>query len=433
MKKLEKATVRVELRVWLPLLWLFLLLLAAFLLPDRVWNTLLIGFGGLFAIAYVWAKQLARELHGERRLRFGWVAVGDQLEEQFTLHNEGALPALWVEVLDNAKVPGYQAAVVQSVGGNQTVRWRQTAVCQQRGQFTLGPWTLRSGDPFGIFIVTHHYPISSEIIIHPPIHSQLPIALPAGQSSGQARMRRQAWQATINASTVRSYQPQDPLRWIHWPTSAHREALYVRQFDQDAAGDIWLLLDVQTAVQLGSGADSSEEHAILLAAALVARAIGQNRAIGLASYGQPPQIIAPGSGQGQQWKLLRALALSQANGTLPLLQAMGDLAHIAQQGAAAIIITASNTLDWLPQLLTLARSGIESTLVLLDRPSFGGQGNSAEIQTAVHRLGFQAQIVRRGDLGQPPQPEQPRGFWEFRTTPSGGTIVVRSPLTDHAA
>lgn len=430
MRETKTATVHVEMRVWLPLLWLLLLLVAAFLLPDRVWNTLLIGFGGLFAVAYGWARQLAQGLHGERRLRFGWVAVGDRLEEQFTLHNEGRLPALWVEVLDSATVPGYQAAVVQSVGSHETIRWRETAVCQQRGQFTLGPWTLRSGDPFGIFIVTHHYPLSSDIIIHPPIHSQLPIALPAGQSSGQVRLRRQAWQATINAATVRSYQPQDPLRWIHWPTSAHRNTLYVRQFDQDAAGDIWLLLDVATAVQLGSGADSSEEHAILLAAALVARAIGQNRAVGLASYGQPPQIIPPGNGQGQQWKLLRALALSQANGMLPLPQALADLVRIAQHGAAAIIITATDTLDWLPQLLRLAQNGIESTVLLLDRPSFGGEGNSVAVQTAVQQLGFHAQIVRQGELGQPPQPVQPRGFWEFRTTPSGGTVAVRSPLAE---
>lgn len=399
--------VHVEMRVWLPLTWLLLLLFAAFLLPDRVWNTLLIGLGGLFAIAYAWARQLANGLRGERRLRFGWVAVGDRLEEQFALYNVGRLPALWVEVVDSANVPGYRAAVVQSLGGDGAVRWRETAVCQQRGQYTLGPWTLRSGDPFGIFIVTHHYPSNSEIIIHPPIHSHLPIPLPAGQTSGQARRQQQTWQAAINAATVREYQPRDPQRWIHWPTTARRGELFVRQFDHDAAGDIWLLLDVATAVQLGSGSDGSEEHAILLAAALVARAIGQNRAIGLASYSRRPHIIPPGSGQGQQWKLLRALALSQADGTLPLAAALADLARIAQRGAAAIIITPTGVLDWLPQLVTLAQNGVESTVLLLDRGSFGGEGDSEEVQTAVRQLGFPAHLIRQGDLGQTVDDQQP--------------------------
>ena len=55
-----------------------------------------------------------------------------------------------------------------------------------------------------------------------------------------------------NAATVRDYHIDDPYRWIHWPTSARRDALYVRQFERDAAGDIWLLLDAQAATQLGA-------------------------------------------------------------------------------------------------------------------------------------------------------------------------------------
>ena len=49
-------------RRYLPFIWLALLLLAAILLPDRIWNTLLVGFGGLFLIAYLWVRLLANGL-----------------------------------------------------------------------------------------------------------------------------------------------------------------------------------------------------------------------------------------------------------------------------------------------------------------------------------------------------------------------------------
>lgn len=390
---------KVEMRVWLPLLWLAVLLAAAFLLPDRVWNTLLLGFGGMFGVAFLWARELAKGLSGARRLRFGWVAVGDLLEERFSLTNTSYLPALWVEVLDASNVPGYRTAVVRSVSPFQTINWRETAVCLRRGQFNIGPWTLRTGDPFGIFIVTHHYPSSSEIIIHPPIHGQIPIPLPAGQSNGRVRARQQSWLATLNAATVRSYQPHDPQRWIHWPTSARRGSLYVRQFDLDAAGDIWLVLDLETAVQLGRETLGTEEHAVLLAASLAARGLRQNRGVGLATYGQTPQIILPGQGQGQQWKLLRALALVAADGQLSVGQALQDVARVAQRGAAAVIITPTDKLDWLPQLASLAKRGIESNVILLERGSFGGEGKTAVLQDAVRQLGFYAQTVRQGEIG----------------------------------
>lgn len=411
----------------LPLIWLALLLLAAILLPDRIWNTLLVGFGGLFIIAYLWVRLLAKGLYAERHLRFRWVSVGDQLHEQFSLSNTSPIPALWVEILDFSNVPGYRPAVVRSVGSNGSDQWRETTVCQQRGQFQLGPWAIRSGDPFGIFTLTRNYPAHEEIIIHPPIHGNLTIPLPAGQSSGQVRARQKSWQATVNAASVRDYHPNDPLRWIHWPTSAHRGELFVREFDLDAAGDIWILLDMAAAVQLGSGISSTEEHAVLLAASLAAQALGQNRAVGLAAYGQTPQIVPAGRGQGQQWKLLRALALVNANGANSLSQAITDLGRIARRGAAAIIITPTAQADWIPDLLALGQRGIQSHITLLDRPSFGGAGSSEGLRQAIRQLGFRAHVVHQGEIGQPLQEQERRGFWEFKVTPTGRAVAVRSP------
>lgn len=421
------SAVSFRLRSRLPVLWLALTFLAALLLPHRIWTALLVGLGGLFLVAALWAGQLARGLRGSRRLRFGWVAVGDRLSEQFALVNESDFPAFWVEIVDESNVPGYRAAVVRSVGAGQVERWRQDAICQQRGHFHLGPWSLHSADPFGLFEVTVRYPISDEIIIHPPIHTRLPIPLPAGQSSGRSRAQERSWQATINAASVRDYQPQDPYRWIHWRTSARTNKLHVRQFDLDAAGDVWLLLDLEAAVQLGVGAEGTEEHAVLLAASLAARASLENRPIGLATYGQMPQLIPPGQGEGQQWRLLRALALVRAEGETSLARALQDLSGTARRGSAAVIITPTGRAEWLPALLQLIQAGIESNVVLLERASFGGEGNSYALQDAVRQTGANCHLLRQGDVGRPSQPEEQRGFWEFKTLATGKVVVLKRP------
>ncbi len=426
----EKISLKLRLR--LPFISFAVLLAAAFLLPNPVWNTLLIGLGGLFVVGYVWVWQLGAHLHGSRRLRYGWVAVGDQLEERFELINNGPIPALWVEIIDYTTIPGYKTAVVRSVPANQSDHWRETAVCQQRGQFSLGPWAIRSSDPFGLFEMSHFYSQTEEIIIHPPVHGRLPIPLPTGTSSGQARLRRRSWQATTNAATVRGYHPGDPLRWIHWPISAHKDSLYVREFDQDAAGDIWILLDCEAAVQLSGGAKSDVashtiEQAVLLAASLAARAVRHNRAVGLAGYGRSPQIIHTGNGQGQQWRILRALALLDADGTTPLSAALYDLGRIVRRGTAVIVITPSGAADWLPELVRLAQHGVESDVVLLDRPSFGGEGSSEGLGTAVRQLGFPCQVIRQGEVGTPLETQQRRGFWEFRVTGTGKVVAVKTP------
>jgi uncharacterized protein (DUF58 family) len=416
-------TTQIELRLRLPILSFFIVLAAALLFPNRAWNTLLVGLGGMFLAAYLWAQSMARGLSAHRQLQSRWVEVGDRLEELFEITNYSSLPALWVEVQDETSVPGYRTAVVRSVSPNSYDRWRERAICQQRGQYTLGPWAIRTGDPFGIFIVTHRYDETSEIIIHPPIHDQLPVDLPAGQSSGRHRARQRSWQATNNAATVRKYQPGDPLRWIHWPTSARHADLYSREFDLDAAGDLWILVDMQEGVQLGSGLDGTEEHAVLLAASLAVRALRYNRAVGLACYGRIPQLIPAARGASQRWRILRALAITQTDGQISLRRSLQDLAATAERGSAALIITPSGTTDWLPELLHLAQRGIEGTVVILDRPSFGGTGHSQTVVNGVRQLGLAGFVLHQGETGVPLYAHR-HHIGDFIVTGTGKVVMI---------
>lgn len=424
---LGQTEARMEVRFRLPFLWLAGLAAVSLLLPDRIWTTLLVGLIALIIVAFIWARSLARGLSAERRLQFGWVSVGDRLEEEFTIINRSGLPALWVQIQDQSDVPGYRVGSARSVGSDERIRWRQASICSRRGRYRLGPWAIDSGDPFGIFRVTHRYDAAEEIIVHPPIYSSLPMPLPPGRVEGRARSRERTPQATINAATVRDYHILDPFHWIHWPTTARKGELYVRQFERDAAGDIWIVVDCRSDVHLGDGATGTEEHAVLLAASLAARALNETRGVGLAAYGQDPQIVVPGSGEGQLWRILRGLALLRADGEADLERVLRELGDTMRRGSAAVIITPTDDVAWLPQLARLTRQGMECQVILLDRATFGGEGNSTALRQAINHLGVRCTLVGRGEIGRPIIEEQAHGFWEFKVTGTGKAVAVRRP------
>ena len=255
----------VSIRLKIRMLPVLCVLVAFFAIFDgyRGWAILLIVLGGIWLVSYIWARALTEGLSLRREMRFGWAQVGDRLEERFTLINRAAVQALWVEVLDQTNMPDYKANQVRGVDGRSENRWHIEGVCRHRGLYTLGPTTLRTGDPFGIYSVTIQDPASATLMVMPPVVSLPPIEVAPGGRAGEGSPRVNAPQQTVSSASVREYQPGDSLRWIHWPTSARRGAPFVRVMESIPAGDWWIILDLDQAIQVGTGQDSTMEHGII--------------------------------------------------------------------------------------------------------------------------------------------------------------------------
>ena len=384
-----------------PALYLLIpLAIAAYWFPNPLWNTLLAGLISTILIAYAWARGLASGIQAKRTVRKQWVGVGDQLLEAFEVAHVGRLPAIWFELRDRSNLPNYHPSTVRSLWNRRT-RWQDSAICTQRGQFRLGPWQIVTQDPFGLFQITHHYPLVTELFIYPPVHAGLPIPLPSGESEGQTNANGRAWEATTRVAGVRPYTTHDPFRWIHWPTSARSRELQVRQFDRDEGGDIWLLLDLEVRQQLGDNLDSTYEQAIIIAASLAALALSNNRAVGLAIYARRPVLIPPVRGHAQRWKLLRALAAATIDGTTDVATGLRDLARSARRGSSILIVTPTNSAELLPSLLDLRRRGIGQQVVVLERKSFGAEESNTALFESIRKLGVRATLQSKDALGQP--------------------------------
>ncbi len=393
--------------------------------PSRIWTIFLVGLGGLLAISYAWARALQRGLTLRREMRYGWLQVGDTLEERFSLHNSGWFPATWVEIEDQSTLPGYNASRATGADADSTNQWLTEGICARRGVYFLGGATLTTGDPFGIFTVHIEDPARATLMVMPPVAPLPPLEITPGGYSGDGRPLPHAPELTVNANSVRAYAPGDSLRLIHWPTTARQGKPFVRLFDGAPASDWWILLDLHAQAQLGNGPDSTDEHGIILAASLAERGLRARRSVGLIVNGQSLGWLPPRPGENQKWDMLRALALAE-RGPTPLPHLLERIRPALGRTASLVIITPDMQPSWLNALLPLRWRGIQTTALLLEPRSFGGAANPAALTAALSQMGIAHHLIPRGLLDQAEAHLSPHR-WEWRITPRGRAIPIRTP------
>jgi len=384
----------------LPPALVVLLLFLQLTTPAKVWSWLLAGLTTILVIGYVWARQMRDRVTACRDLRGTWVVVGDVLQEHFRLQNRSFLPVLWAEVVDSSDVPSYSANRVETAPARGSRSWQTQGICQRRGLFTLGPWELHMGDPFGLFRVIHRYSDTRTLLVYPRIMHLPSLNLPRGAASGTSRTSQRSVEPTVAASGVRDYVPGDALRRIHWRITAHRDSLMVRQFDLEPSGNLWIVLDLDRNVQAGEGQESTEEYGVILAASLAAEMLRQNRAVGLVAFGQEPVFALPQRGQAQLWRLLHLLAGVSVGPDWPLARVLEEIGPTLGRGLTLVVITPSLSADWIAPLLPLMRRSIAPAAILLDRASFDGRDGEPGSVTALRGLlaeqGVPSHVIRKG-------------------------------------
>ena len=362
--------------------------LLVLLVPSRVWHYLFVSFLATYGLSYAWTRSLARGIQVARRYESSLVQVGDNLIEDFVLANRSVFPAPWLELRDWSDLPGYSVSVAFGVGAQAEERWRAGGICRQRGQFRLGPWRVTTGDPFGLFEAVGEAGVVADLLVYPPIGKAPEVALQRGRDSGGRSHMQHSLEQTITASRVREYVAGDPPRYIHWPTSLRTRALMVKDFDLEPSGDLWLVLDMQRWVQAGELDRSTEEYMVLAAAALAAKALDRNQAVGIIAYGGERLFVPPGKGDSQHWRIMRELATVRAQGEWPIVRVLETEKWNLGHGTSVVVLAPSAAADLPVGLETVRRLGAGVSVLLLDSSSFGGSGDVSAISRQLADMGM---------------------------------------------
>ncbi|MFB6164172.1 MAG: DUF58 domain-containing protein [Haloarculaceae archaeon] len=164
----------------------------------------------------------------------------------------------------------------------------------ERGEWTLGPARLVVTDVLGAFVETVEPDGTATVLVYPRVVDLRGAAAFAGLFQRGAATERQAFAA------VREYEPGDPLRDVHWKTSAKRpgDDLVVRQFDGSEDED-------DRVVIAAAAAEGRADEMASAAASVALLALEAGASVGITC---PAGSVPAGRGADHRRRLLELLA-----------------------------------------------------------------------------------------------------------------------------
>jgi uncharacterized protein (DUF58 family) len=319
--------------------------------------------------------------------------VGEVLRATYTLRSTSRIPKLWLEVHNPSTLPVPLPGRAISLGAHGERSWIAKVPLGRRGHFRVDPLPIRTGDPFGFFEASASVGHGLTLVVYPRIEPIPRWRLSAVSLEGSRSTPVRTQQTTPLATSVRPYAPGDGFNRIHWPSTARTGEIRVKEFDLEQTADVWIILDLQRAVQVGTGDDGTVEVGVRVAAAIAERAIEENRAVALTTTGSRVTVLPPDRGPRQRQKVLQLLAAVEGDGVTPLAETLVAGLPLLRRGMAALIITGSTEPGWVRPLATLRPRGIGCQVLWLDPAVYARR--AAELEATIAEPAVAAALIDR--------------------------------------
>ncbi|MGM0817767.1 MAG: DUF58 domain-containing protein [Actinomycetota bacterium] len=223
-----------------------------------------LGIGELYAVAVAAVALVAlatasvqlatAAVAARRRVAPERLEPDEPFEVAIDLRNDGRLP-LGTLLAEDACPPALAtlrsgvAAAPRALLSGLPPRATRTASYEAlppgRGRWRIGPLSIAVRDPFGLAEQRRRYEATSTVLVWPRLVDLPSGRLPGTSLGGGAAERRRLLDVGDEFHTMREYHPGDDLRRVHWPSTARRAKLMVRQHEQPWAAQATVVLDTR--------------------------------------------------------------------------------------------------------------------------------------------------------------------------------------------
>jgi uncharacterized protein (DUF58 family) len=257
-------------------------------------------------------------------------------------------------------------------------------------------------DPFGLAQRVQPLADASPLLVYPRLARLNVLFAERGlraHGAGRILLRRSAG---FELHSVREYQSGESLRRVHWPSTARRQQLMVKELEDTPRDEIVVVLDAEAGHGSGPPGASSFDAQVRAAGSLLwAHARRGRNARLVVTSGMGDEAVSVRSYERDWPRALEILAVAEQNGGRPVETILTDQAGAATHARDLAVVTAALRPALVETLISRAAARQQVSVVHVDAASFAGRRRGAVgTDAAVLRLesaGIAVAIFRRGD------------------------------------
>jgi uncharacterized protein (DUF58 family) len=262
-----------------------------------------------------------------------------------------------------------------------------------RGLFSLSDPKITIGDLLGLVSVTPRVACEpARIVVRPRLTALDGLFSDAGRAVGDGRRMLLRRAAGFDFHSVREHEQGESLRRVHWPTSARRGQLMVKELEDTANDGVVVILDCDPACAVASSFDT----AVRVAGSMLRGHATRGRVATFVSTGRARAVVPVRSAAADFEGAVGALAAAEPD-ALDGLSRFLQADHPWVGSGELTIVTATTDPSAFAVMLALATRRLVS-VVWIDAASFASRPTRAEpglLRLAAH--GVPTAVVRRGD------------------------------------
>jgi uncharacterized protein (DUF58 family) len=344
-------------------------------------------------LSFIWSWTSLSGLSFARRLSSDRAQVGDQLREELAVRNQSIFGKLFLEIEDRTTLPGHLANRVIKLGPRSARQWRVASVARERGRHRLGPVTLRSGDPFGLFRRQKRLRETLDVTVYPLTVDLEPYVPGSVLQSGGGVIQRRSSSPTTTVSTIRDYVQGDSINRVSWTATARAGRLMVKEFENDPTADVWIILDLYeppTDGQMVGARFASDdpldwlandlEYRVMLTGSLARRALALGRSVGLIMNAAQPIVLPPERSDRQYVRILELLAVVEGRPDASLAELVTGLTARFRRDSVLVAVTSDIDPNLIALLATVRQRRISSEVIFVDGHSHPSPETIARIE-----------------------------------------------------